>query len=285
MQYQIPLPPFFQLNQIFNCGQCFRFEPHPNATADRCIWHGVAHGRYLCIEQTKDSLIFEPCSEEDFLKIWQPFFGLCDDYDVIRQSIDKHFNGHPIMRRAMEHGSGIRILRQDPHEALISFIISQNNNIPRIKKIISTLCADYGSPILYKGNTFFGFPSAKALEDAGIDALYERKTGFRAKYIYDAAKKENSGDIDLHAIGSLPSDDALCRLKTIMGVGDKVANCVLLYGLSHFDAFPIDVWIKKVIAKYFPEGLDISSLGPWAGIAQQYLFYFEKYILSQNMTD
>ena len=234
------------------------------------------------MEQTDKELIFYPCTEQEFSELWRDFFGLGDDYEKIRADIRERFSGHPVMELALERGRGIRIMRQEPHEALISFIISQNNNIPRIKGIISTLCSKYGSPINFEGKTYFSFPDAKALFDAGVDALYEIKTGFRAKYIYDAVKKELSGEIDLEKIAKKSSEEAICELKKINGVGDKVANCVLLFGLSHFDAFPVDVWIKKVLAKYFPEGLDISSLGPYAGIAQQYLFHFEKYILDQE---
>ena len=181
------------------------------------------------------------------------------------------------MPLAMEYGDGIRILRQEPWEAVCSFIVSQNNNIPRIKKIIRTMSREWGEPISCGGETYYSFPSAKALADAGEEAIFALKTGFRAKYIYDAACRAANGELDFDAIFSASPEDAeelLCKIK---GVGPKVAACAMLFGFGKTEAFPVDVWIKRVLAKYYPAGLDVSALGSYAGFAQQYLFYYERY--------
>ena len=174
----------------------------------------------------------------------------------------------------MEYGRGIRILRQDGWEALCSFIISQNNNIPRIKKIIENMSKTFGEKI---GDDLYAFPTAKALYEAGEDKIFELKTGFRAKYIYDAAKKVANGEIDLSLIDKMPTKDALEYLMQIKGVGLKVASCALLFGFNKTDAFPVDVWVKRVLEKYYPNGLDLDNLGDYAGMIQQYLFYYERY--------
>ena len=185
----------------------------------------------------------------------------------------------------MERAGGIRILRQEPWEALCSFIISQNNNIPRIKKIIRTLSEKYGEAFTAFGETYHAFPTPEALSAAGEDELKSCGTGFRARYILDAAKKVSSGEIDFSVIQSMDDEEAAKYLMTICGVGAKVAACTLLYGFHRTAAFPIDVWIKRVLDKYYPGGIDISSLGAYAGIAQQYLFYYERYIQVQEAHD
>ena len=161
--------------------------------------------------------------------------------------------------------------------------MSQNNNIPRIKKIIAALSEEYGEKFEYKSGdgeskTFYSFPTAEALARAGEEALYALRTGFRAKYIYDAARKVAEGELDLGSIAKLPTSEAAAELMKIKGVGLKVASCVLLFGFGRTEAFPVDVWVRRVLDKYYPDGLDTTALGRYAGIAQQYLFYYERYI-------
>lgn len=272
----------FKISQIFDCGQCFRFDPVANP---RHKWEidGVAHGRYVRLAQdTPDSLIIYNADASDFESIWRHYLALDVDYTAVRDDIAAHFAAatggrDEIMPKAMAYGDGIRILRQDPWEAVCSFIVSQNNNIPRIKKIIAAMSREWGEPIEYGSEVHYSFPSAKALADAGEDAIFALKTGFRAKYIHDAACRAASGELDFAAIGAATPDKAselLCRIK---GVGPKVAACAMLFGFDKTEAFPIDVWIKRVLAKYYPDGLDIAALGKHAGIAQQYLFYYERY--------
>ena len=257
---------YFDPSQSFDCGQCFRFEREADGT-----WSGVARGVFFGVKDEGDRL-FIRCEREDELKdVILPFLALDEDYGLIREDIKLRFGDDVTMTAAMELGSGIRILRQEPWEALCSFIISQNNNIPRIKKIIETLCQRYGRP-LPKGR--YAFPTPEALRDAGVDALFECRTGFRAKYIYDAACKVCDGTLDLNAVMTLPTAEADAALQAVKGVGAKVSACALLFGLGKTDAFPIDVWMKRIIDEYYGGVMDVPSLGRYAGIAQQYLFYY-----------
>ena len=177
----------------------------------------------------------------------------------------------------MRVGDGIRILRQDEWEALCSFIVSQNNNIGRIKKIIARMCEKFGEPFESGGKIYYSFPSAEALACASEIDIFSCGTGFRAKYISDAAKKVASGEINLESISSLDDENARAELMKICGVGPKVANCTLLFGFHRLSSFPIDVWIKRVLDKYYKNGIDLGDLGDYAGVAQQYLFYYERY--------
>lgn len=272
----------FSISQIFDCGQCFRFDP---VAAPRHAFEieGVAHGRYIRLGQdTPESVTLYNVTADEYERIWKHYLALDADYAEIRRDIAERFadatgGSDTVMPKAMSCGEGIRILRQDPWEAVCSFIVSQNNNIPRIKKIIANMSRAYGEPIIVGNDTYHAFPTAKALADAGEAKIFELRTGFRAKYIYDAARKAVSGELDFDAIMSAApeaAEELLCKIK---GVGPKVAACAMLFGFDKTEAFPIDVWIKRVLAKYYPDGLDITALGPYAGIAQQYLFYYERY--------
>ena len=260
----------FSVAKTFDCGQAFRFDP-VNDTA----FAGTAFGCNIAAEQVcPGEITLYNITRESFDTIWRHYLALDENYDAIDRFLIESMpteRDRAVMTAAVEAGRGIRILRQEPFETLISFIVSQNNNIPRIKKIIRALCESYGE----NGN----FPTAEALAGAGVDALYALKTGFRAKYIHDAACKVACGALDLAEI--LACDDyAVCdrRLQTVHGVGPKVSACVLLYGFGKTEAFPIDVWIKKSLERHFPDGFDVKRLGKYAGIAQQYLFYYERYI-------
>lgn len=272
----------FKISQIFDCGQCFRFDP-VSTPRHVCEFEGVAYGRYIRLGQdTPDSVTIYNTTEEEYEKIWRHYLALDLDYGEVRQDIAARFadatgGRDVIMPRAMEYGDGIRILRQEPWEAVCSFIVSQNNNIPRIKKIIAAMSREWGEPIFFGGEVHYSFPTAEALVKAGEKAIFNIKTGFRAKYIYDAACKAASGELDFAAITQVSPEDAEEMLCTVKGVGPKVAACAMLFGFDKTEAFPIDVWIKRVLAKYYPDGLDISALGKYAGIAQQYLFYYERY--------
>ena len=214
-------------------------------------------------------------SEDDFNSIWSTFFDLNTDYASLIES----FSDDEILYKASVYSSGIRILKQDPWEALCSFIISQNNNIPRIKGIIQRMSEKYGERIYDdKGNVYYAFPAAKALYDAGEEEIYALKTGFRAKYIYDCAKKIVEEEISLKDIYSLSLQDSLAALQTIKGVGPKVASCALLFGFGKYDAFPVDVCVKKILQKYYSSKECLHFSDKHAGIAQQYLFYYERCI-------
>ena len=267
-------PTDFSVSQTFDCGQCFRFDPTPNGDGTSDV-SGVAFGRAVRIRQAGDTLTIYGSDADDYFNIWRSYLGFDIDYSALASDILAHFPKGSIMTEAAEYGKGIRILAQDPFETLISFIISQNNNIPRIKKLVEALSRATGDKI---GDELFAFPTAKQILDLGVDGLKDLKTGFRAGYIYDAAQKVYSGEIDLDSVKSAESTAAASEmLQKIKGVGPKVAACTLLFGFKRLDAFPVDVWIKRSFANHFGGSLDINSLGNYAGLAQQYLFYYERY--------
>lgn len=247
----------FDLKQTFLCGQCFRWKETENGG-----FSGIVGGRRYTLTQTKNAVTVHNVSKDDvpFLK---NYFDLETDYGAIKA----RFSSDKTLKAATELSGGIRILRQEPFETLISFIISQNNNIPRISGIIDRLCENFGEKI----DGGYAFPTAKALDGITPDDLAPLRAGFRARYIADAVEKVNSGMADFDEIDALPLDEAREHLKQIVGVGDKVADCVLLFGFHKLDAFPKDVWIKRMMAEYYPNGLPACVKGV-EGIAQQYLF-------------
>ena len=270
--------PYFSVSQTFDCGQCFRFNEKDG------VVEGVAFGKLIRLSQSEDTVAIVGINETEYNDVFERYLGLCEDYGEIRKDIGERMGSYgDVIYKAMECACGIRILSQDPWEAVASFIISQNNNIPRIKKIIENMSAGLGEAFVgFDGKTYYAFPTAKAVLDAGEEGLAPFKMGFRARYLTDAAKKYLSGEVDFERIAGLGSEEAQKELMTICGVGPKVASCALLFGFHKLEFFPIDVWIKRVLEKYYPNGIDISSLGAYAGVAQQYLFYYERYIAAQN---
>ena len=279
---------FFDIGKIFDCGQCFRFDAVPN-TAHEKEFSGVAYGRFVSFAQDGDTLFVYGSNASDFENIWRRYLDIDRDYSLIQSDILLTCKNSALLRAA-EYGRGIRILSQDPFECIISFIISQNNNIPRIKKIIEALSLSCGDKIYLCDeakkhvsgvSSLCAFPSAEALQKLGIEGLAELKTGFRAKYIYDAVCKTLDGSLSFESVRAEndidKSIEMLCQVK---GVGIKVASCALLFGFEKYNAFPIDVWMKRVAQKYFPEegdSLSWRTFGQYAGIAQQYLFYYERW--------
>ncbi len=266
--------PFFSAAQTFDCGQCFRFDEVAGGV------QGVAYGKLLRIEQEVGTVRLIGISEEEYAETFEKYLGLCEDYGAIRADIGEHMGAYgDVIYEAMACGEGIRILRQEPWETVASFIISQNNNIPRIKKIIENMSAGLGKPFTgFDGKTYYAFPTAEEMLEAGEAGLAAFKMGFRARYLIDAAKKYLSGEVDFGQIEKASAEEAQKALMSICGVGPKVASCALLFGFHKLEFFPIDVWIKRVLAKYYPEGIDIGTLGEYAGVAQQYLFYYERYM-------
>ena len=257
--------------RTFLCGQCFRWQKDENGT-----FSGIAYGRKITVKQTGESVEIDGVPDNDE-KMWRNYFDLDADYNeyIARLSEDE------TLKKACAASGGIRILRQEPFETLISFIISQNNNIPRISGIIARLCEQFGEKI---GEDDFAFPNAKQL--CGIEAgdLAPLRAGFRARYIADAVEKINKGEIDFEEVDALGLEPAREKLKKIVGVGDKVADCVLLFAFHKTDAFPRDVWIKRIMSEYFPNGLPECSIGI-EGIAQQYLFdYFRNIKTAEKNT-
>ena len=266
-------PQNFDLDLIFDCGQSFRFVK----SSDRS-YSGIAFGRAVDFIQDSDSITIVGSDENDFENIWKHYLALDIDYSLLRSEIVSSRPNDEVLMSAMEYGAGIRLLRQEKWETLCSFIISQNNNIPRIRSLVESLSREYGEKI--EGcsvGEFYAFPSASKIADAGIDKLRELKVGFRAPYIHDAATKVASGELDLDALDELSTDELLNALMTIKGVGLKVASCVALFAYGRLDCFPIDVWVKRVLEKYYPDGFDHTALPNTAGLVQQYLFYYERF--------
>lgn len=246
-----------------DCGQAFRWSEKSDKK-----WHGVAFSKAVDVCREDDKLILEGDFAKDDAELWAKYFDLDRDYASICEKLkdDEHLN------KAIGAYPGIRILQQDSWEALCSFIISQNNNIPRIKGIIERLCANFGEDL---GNGDFTFPSAEALARLTVDDLSPLRAGFRAKYIIDAAQKVANGEVDISKLSSCNIDEAREELVKIKGVGAKVAECTLLYGCGRVDAFPVDVWVRRIMAELYPEGLPECTEGV-EGIAQQYLFHWRR---------
>lgn len=278
----------FSVYKTFDCGQCFRFDPVENSS-NKVEFGGTVFRRYVRFIQNDDNTIdIIGSTEEDFYNIWLNYLSLDMNYDFINKELvsvlDKK-SDIAVMQNAIEASRGIRILRQDPWEALCSFIISQNNNIPRIKKIIKAMCEKYGEPFSVENETYYTFPTAESLALSTPEEIFTLKCGFRARYIHDAAVKIHEKSITPEMILNAPDyESADAILRKIKGVGAKVSACALLFGYGRLDAFPIDVWIKRVMEKHFPDGLDYKKFGNFAGIAQQYLFYYERYLGGNKIT-
>ena len=277
----------FDVGKTFDCGQCFRFNEVKKSRHEK-EFSGVAFGRFVSFAQDGDRLYIYGSTLEEYENIWKKFLDIERDYGEIERDILSHYKNDALVR-AMDYGRGIRILVQDKFECVISFIISQNNNIPRIKKIIEALSRECGEPIkigeemkkqLSGDSLPFAFPSAEAIYALGEKGLNDLKVGFRAKYIFDAVSRIISGKLSLDEVSRAESTDSviemLCEVK---GIGTKVASCAALFGFSRLDAFPIDVWVKRVGERHFPDEKEFSGklFGNYAGIAQQYLFYYERY--------
>ena len=232
-------------------------------------WKGFALNHPLTISQLENgTLLFHNTTPEVFSSFWEHYFDLDTDYTHIKQLLSQD----AILRDAIHYAPGIRILRQDGWEALCGFIISQNNNIKRIKGIVERLCESFGSAI---GDGLFSFPSPQTLAAAPVEDLAPLRCGFRAKYLIDAAQKVSSGEVNLSAIPSMPLEEAKEELMKIFGVGPKVADCALLYGFYRLECCPMDVWMKRVFSHLYPKGLP-SCTKDYIGIAQQYLFHYAR---------
>lgn len=246
-----------ELDDVLDTGQAFRWD----RVSENCYFgHCLDHA--LTISGTAGRFVLKDTTEEVFLTVWAPYFDLDTDYTALRELYSKDGT----LAKACVFSRGIRLLRQDGWEALVSFIFSSNNNITRIKGIIARLAEHYGH-----------FPSAEELAVETVDSLGYLRSGFRAKYIIDAAQKVASGEVDLAEVRKMPYEDAKAALMKIKGVGPKVADCVLLSGFGKTEAFPIDVWMKRVMEEYYADGLP-EEFYETRGIAQLYLFnYIRKF--------
>lgn len=252
------------LVKTFECGQCFRW----NADEDG-VYSGVAFGHGARIWREGDELYIRSDAP---ISLWRDYFDLGRDYDEISRS----FCGGAYLDECIDYGQGIRILRQEPWEALCSFIISQCNNITRIKGIVERLCREYGDELNFDGDVFYSFPSVERIAALDEGDLAPLRSGYRAAYIIAAARAVADGTLDLGELINTDYVEAKSRLLALPGVGEKVANCVVLFGLRHMEAFPIDVWIRRALREHFPADFDPASLGEYAGLAQQYIFYYAR---------
>ncbi len=283
----LPYKEHFDLPVIFDCGQAFRF--YPKERNGIIGFEGVAGNIFMraqlsdgCIEisYTADDV---SCAESFIHK----YFDTSLDYASARKSILEHAKVNDSIFEAtllaMERGSGIRILRQEPWETLITFITSQNNNIPRIRRLIETLCRELGDSIETEYGIFYTFPAPEKIVSAGEAALKEMKFGFRAGYISSCAEKISSKEVSLEAVEEMDDEDAFNTLTSLRGVGPKVADCVLLFGYGRKSRFPVDVWMKRAVNELFAGVL--PDFGEYAGLAQQYFFYSERYGSKQNVKE
>lgn len=255
----------FDLEQTFECGQCFRWNKNSDGS-----YTGVAHSKLINIKQTDKGVEINDDSE-----IWQEYFDLNTDYNEIINNLSTD----DIMRNAIKNGEGIRILKQDFFETVISFIISQNNNIPRIKNIVEAFCKKYGEKI--EGD-YYSFPKAEKIANLEKEELAFLRAGYRDAYIIDAAQKISKGEINKDIIYNASIEDARAEISKIKGVGPKVADCILLFSATRGEVFPTDVWMKKVLTQLYgfenltPKAINEfakEKFGKLAGYAQQYLFY------------
>ncbi|MGN0308051.1 MAG: DNA-3-methyladenine glycosylase family protein [Lachnospiraceae bacterium] len=262
----------FDLKKIADSGQCFRVKAMEDGTYRFITGEQVLYIRKLSKEALSSSEYFEvSCSEEIWKTVWYPYFDLERSYANIRQRIgprDKY------MLSAAENGRGIRILRQDPWEMLITFIISQQKTIPAIKNAVETLSVNYGTSLPLDSEKLYTFPTPQQLSTVTQEMLREYKLGYRAPYIVDAVRQVNSGRLDLHRLSSYSDKKLFEALKQVSGVGEKVANCICLFAYGRTRLAPVDTWIKKVIEQKYKGKNPFPKYRDGAGIMQQYIFYY-----------
>ena len=267
----------FLLSQTLECGQCFHF--YKLAEEEYIV---VAYDKMLHIKQNGEELVFYNTSKEDYNNIWRKYFDLDRDYSSIKSFLIK---ADKKLAPAINEKYGVRILNQQFSETLMSFIISQTKQIPQIKQVVNTISERYGKCVgEYLGKQYYSFPDINALKAITKEEFLECKAGFRAEYLVEAAKfLENKMNEDFFS--EYTYDEAKAKLMSIKGVGEKVANCVLLFSLGYRNAFPVDVWIKRTMEElYFHKETNktvIQKFGEerfkeYGGYAQQYLIYFGK---------
>ena len=265
----------FGLEETFDCGQAFRWKPY-----DTDSWVGIALGRKLRVGHKNGIITLYDCTLKEYEEKWRSYFDIDRDYSSIIDII----SSDETLKAAAAENSGIRVLKQDKWEALCSFIISQNNNIPRIKGIIERLCAGLGKKVSFKSGEYFAFPTVKDMANAPLEFYKSIGLGYRAEYILRLAK-EIEGGLDVVNFNALDTLNLKRKLITLYGVGPKVADCVALFGYHRSDSFPVDTWIEKVYVQDFNGKLKdrskiadelVKTFGQDAGYFQQYLFYYKR---------
>lgn len=257
----------FSLEQIARSGQCFRMNQREEG-----VFEILAGSRWLEARQSGEVCEFL-CTEEEFSGFWEDYFDLKQDYGEYLSRIDEK-DGY--LSGAGRLAGGVRILRQEPWEMIVSFLISQQNNIVRIRRCIENLCSAYGKPMQNgRGETYFAFPKPEALAGLDEDALKACNLGYRSRYVVRAAKRVAEGSFDLEAVAALSYKEAKEELLTLFGVGVKVADCICLFGLHHLEAFPVDTHINQALEKHYGQGFPMEKYEGIQGVIQQYIFYRE----------
>ena len=259
------------LDRIADSGQCFRWEK----TGEQA-YRIPAGGRCLRISARGGGRFALDCAEKEYDAFWKDYFDLGEDYRAIRARIDPEED--PFLFRAAEEEKGIRILRQDPWETLVTFIISQNKNIPAIRRSVALLAAVAGETRTdAEGVPYQVFPGPEAVAALSGDELKRCSLGYRCAYVRGAAEAVLNGSLDLAALCRMGETEALGALTGLYGVGIKVASCTALFGLHHMDAFPKDVWIRRILEAEYPGGYPEEKYRPYNGVYQQYMFaYYRK---------
>jgi N-glycosylase/DNA lyase len=266
----------FNITHIFDCGQCFRWNKEHDGS-----YTGVISGKVINVSQQDSNLVFENLTIDDY-HIVKDYFDMDTDYEKIKEKISTD----DIMKKAIDFGCGIRILNQDEWETMISFMISANNRIPMIKKVIENLSCNFGSFIgSYRERDYYSFPTPGQLAEAPVEKILECKAGFRAPRIKEAAERFLVEKDTIYDLKNKSYQEGLDYLKTYCGIGDKVANCILLFSMKQFDTFPVDVWVRRVMQTLYVDK-DTSDkeirrfaeekFGDFSGYAQQYLFYYAR---------
>lgn len=281
--YEVENLDSFELKDIFDCGQCFRWNEQEDGS-----YTGVFKGNVLNVKKEGNKVTFKGICNGDIKEVVEDYFDLNRDYEKIKEHLSKIDDN---MKKSIEYGKGIRILNQDLWETIISFIISANNNIPRIKGIIERLSKNYGKEIDYSGEKYYTFPTTEELKDVSVEKYRELGLGFRDIRLYETTKMILNREVDLDELRNNPNTmEVRDKLLTLSGVGPKVADCILLFSdLKRFEVFPIDVWVRRVMNDLYIKNEDETKVnkkqiekiakekfGNLAGLAQQYLFYWRR---------
>ena len=283
MKYILENVKSFELTDIFECGQCFRWNVQDDGS-----YIGVVDNAGIEVRKIGQDVVFESNEVENLEGLVKKYFDLDRDYEKIKQTLS---NIDDNLAKSISYGAGIRLLNQDLWETIISFITSANNNIPRIKKIIETLARTYGKEIEFKGKTYYTFPKPEEMKVATVEDFRKAGLGFRDKYVYKVVQMVQSGELDLNALEQMEETPKIREvLLSLPGVGEKVADCILLFSdLKRLEVFPIDVWVRRVMNELYIKEEDetkvdkkqiqklaIEKYKDLAGIAQQYLFYWKR---------
>ena len=272
----------FNLRDIFECGQCFRWNKEDDES-----YTGVIENNVLNVKKIENKIIFKGICNGNIQEIVTNYFDLNRDYTKIKNELSKIDD---YMKNSIKYGEGIRILNQDLWETIISFIISANNNIPRIKGIIERLSKKYGKEIIWNGKKYYTFPTPEELRNVSVEEYRKLGLGFRDIRVYETTKMILNKEIDLKKLFNEETETVREELLKLSGVGPKVADCILLFStLKRFEVFPIDVWVRRVMNDLYIKNEDEKKVskkqileiadkkyGNLAGIAQQYLFYWRR---------